>query len=54
MNALNNNVNALTNTVNEINEKIEKIFNYIKEQKTVKEKKADNYNTMTEAKKRKG
>ena len=54
VNALNNNVNALTNTVNEINEKIEKIFNYIKEQKTVKEKKADNYNTMTEAKKRKG
>jgi len=52
--ALTNNVNALTNTVNELNEKIEKIFNYIKEQKTVKEKKADNYNTMTEAKKRKG
>ena len=42
MNSLTNSVNSLTNIVNEQNKKIEKIFDYIKEQKALKENKVDN------------
>ena len=52
VNSLTNSVNSLTNIVNEQNKKIEKIFDYIKEQKALKENKVDN-NKTTETKKEK-
>ena len=52
VNSLTNSVNSLTNIVNEQNKKIEKIFDYIKEQKDKKENKVDN-NKKTETKKEK-
>ena len=52
VNSLTNSVNSLANTVNEQNKKIEKIFDYIKEQKALKENKVDN-NKTTETKKEK-
>ena len=52
VNSLTNSVNSLTNIVNEQNKKIENIFDYIKEQKALKENKVDN-NKTTETKKEK-
>ena len=52
VNSLTNSVNSLTNIVNEQSKKIEKIFDYIKEQKALKENKVDN-NKTTETKKEK-
>ena len=52
VNSLTNSVNSLTNIVNEQNKKIENIFDYIKEQKVLKENKVDN-NKTTETKKEK-
>lgn len=52
VNVLSNTVNSLTNIVNEQNKKIENIFDYIKEQKALKENKVDN-NKTTETKKEK-